>query len=547
MISIENIVLLSIVVLFVLHFQTIVGGMIVYFLKLQEIVMKNVKRDEIDEDVDIIIRPYEEFLLSKGFRYISALEQNSMIEKFDKKYHVYYYYHEELGVHASLQTTPLKESIGNATISFTTFYESYKMALSYDCFAHNMVLPNDVYLFDHYYGSFEKALESHLSDRIIEGEVIVKEALNEEGFKNYNEYMLEESISEMLNQNILTQSRDGYKFAFSIGFWKHMYYSVKGHKRAKKINSLSMALPKSKSFQALYQNSEEKSILRELDEKPKPSSAKGKMRTFIITGISFVLFFGLIGIPWSSLPIIVAVLLIHELGHFFAMKYFGYQDTSIFFIPLFGAAAKGEKEYVRSFEEYIVFLAGPLPGMLIAVAIGVMMLSSPELKDNGLLREYALMSFVLNYVNLLPIYPLDGGKIVQTLLFTRYPKLQYYFFLVSLTVIILSALLLQSPLLGLFALFLFFSINHNANLAKLLEMLKGENSNENIRERAVKMVTTNSVFEKLSLAKKNALVQQSVKLLKAEKPSKLLIFVGMGIYLLLIAPPLVLGVLLGTV
>ena len=539
------------VVLLVLNFQTIVGTVVVYFFKLQKIVMRQLKREDIDADVEIIVKPYEAFLLSKGFKFVSTIEHNSMIEKFDKTYHIYYYYHDDLGVHALLQTTPYQEAIGNATISFATFYESYNMAFSYDCFAHNVVLPDEMYLFDHYHGSFEKAFASHLIDREIEGEVIVKEVLSEEGFKSYNEFMLEASITEMFNRNILTERGDGYKFVFSMGFLKHMHRSVKGHKKSKSIvsksNNATTPFLESKSYQALYQNSEEKSILRGLEEKPTPSNSKDKMRTFFLSGLGFVLFFGLIGIPWSSLPIIIAVLLIHELGHFFAMKYFGYQDTSIFFIPLFGAAAKGEKEYVRSFEEYIVFLAGPLPGMLIGIAIGIMMLSSPELRDNGLLKEYAIMSFVLNYVNLLPIYPLDGGKIVQTLLFTRYPKLQYYFFLVSLTVIIGSALLLQSLLLGLFAVALFLSINHNANLAKLLEMLNAENSNDNIRERAVKMVTTNSTFEKVSLARKNALVKQSVKLLNAEKPSKLLIFVGMGIYLLLVAPPLVIGVLLGSI
>ena len=547
MMSIENIVLGLVLVLFILNFQTIVGGMIVYFFKLQEIVMKQITKEELEEDVKTILKPYEEFLLSKGFHFVSAIEHGSMIEKFDVNYHVCYYYNEELGVHVSLFTTPLKESILGASISFATFYESYRMALTFDGFVHNMVLPDNFYLFDGYYGSFSKALESHLEDRVIEGEVMVKEPLSDEGFKDYNEFMLEQNLSEMLNQNILKNTESGYRFKFSFSYWKHIHRTVKGYKRAKKVGVLnaksSMPMAEPKSFQTLYKNSEEKTILRGLDEKPKPSTKEGKMRTFFISGLTFVLFFGLIGIPWSTLPLIVAVLLIHELGHFFAMKYFGYQDTSIFFIPLFGAAAKGEKEYVRSFEEYIVFLAGPVPGMVISVVIGVMMLNSQELMSNGLLREYALMSFVINYINLLPIYPLDGGKVVQTLLFTRYPKLQYYFFLTSLTVIIFSAIFFESPLMALFAGALFLSINHNANLAKLLGMLQREKLDGDMRQKAINVVTTHSAFEQLTLNKKAALAKQAIKLLNAEKPSKLLIFVGMAIYLLLIALPLAITVL----
>jgi hypothetical protein len=38
------------------------------------------------------------------------------------------------------------------------------------------------------------------------------------------------------------------------------------------------------------------------------------------------------------------VVLIHELGHFLAMKYFGYKDLGMFFIPLLGAYVSGTKK-----------------------------------------------------------------------------------------------------------------------------------------------------------------------------------------------------------
>ena len=46
---------------------------------------------------------------------------------------------------------------------------------------------------------------------------------------------------------------------------------------------------------------------------------------------------------WDMLLLITAIVMIHELGHFFAMKYFRYNDLGIFFIPLLGAFLSGRK------------------------------------------------------------------------------------------------------------------------------------------------------------------------------------------------------------
>src|SRR5258708_6375744 len=40
---------------------------------------------------------------------------------------------------------------------------------------------------------------------------------------------------------------------------------------------------------------------------------------------------------YKILLLITAIVMFHELGHFFAMKYFRYNDLGIFFIPLLGA------------------------------------------------------------------------------------------------------------------------------------------------------------------------------------------------------------------
>ena len=46
---------------------------------------------------------------------------------------------------------------------------------------------------------------------------------------------------------------------------------------------------------------------------------------------------------YKMLLLITAIVIIHELGHFFAMKFFRYNELGIFFIPLLGAYVSGTK------------------------------------------------------------------------------------------------------------------------------------------------------------------------------------------------------------
>lgn len=350
-------------------------------------------------------------------------------------------------------------------------------------------------------------------------------------------------IQKAVDMNILHFTKNGYRFSASLAFVKYMNHIVKGYKRAKEaikdsINRVQV------DKRTLYSNTEAYILAQQLDEKPIESSQSSKIKIFLISAVTFVMFFALIGIPWSVLPMIVVVLLIHELGHFWTMRYFGYQDTSIFFIPLFGAAAKGEKDNATPFEEYLVSLAGPLPGIIIAIAIGFMMFSNPELRENELLKDYAMMSLFLNYINLLPIFPLDGGKIVQTLLFTRYPMAQFYFFLVSILVIIFAALMLKSILLGIFALLLIFSLNNHYSTSKLIKEIMNQNSDNPFKQRVIERLSSDGKYIGEELITKVGMAKRALKILNANKPTPILMLFGLGFYLLIVLAPLIVPMLL---
>ena len=121
--------------------------------------------------------------------------------------------------------------------------------------------------------------------------------------------------------------------------------------------------------------------------------------------------------------ILIGILFFHELGHFFAMKLFGYKDLSMFFIPFFGAAVTGRKLHVQAWQDAIMTLAGPLPGIL----IGVPLYFYGRLNEIELLKQTGFLMLIVNAVNLLPIKPLDGGRFFETILFSRWRWLSLLF------------------------------------------------------------------------------------------------------------------------
>jgi hypothetical protein len=106
----------------------------------------------------------------------------------------------------------------------------------------------------------------------------------------------------------------------------------------------------------------------------------------------------------STAATLLGVILLHELGHYLAMRAFGYVDTSIFFVPFLGGLAGGRKDNASLAEQMVVLLAGPLPGLLLATVVA--MAAPPSLY--GVLRPVVLTTLGVNLFNLLPLLPLDG-------------------------------------------------------------------------------------------------------------------------------------------
>src|SRR5882724_569872 len=117
---------------------------------------------------------------------------------------------------------------------------------------------------------------------------------------------------------------------------------------------------------------------------------------------------------YKILLLITAIVMFHELGHFFAMKYFRYNDLGIFFIPLLGAYVSGTKREVSQLQSAIILLAGPLPGILLGIILYLLDNNSSGLYLLDIsYSRIALLFIILNLINLFPVYPLDGGQLLN--------------------------------------------------------------------------------------------------------------------------------------
>ena len=113
---------------------------------------------------------------------------------------------------------------------------------------------------------------------------------------------------------------------------------------------------------------------------------------------------------WFGVGFIV-LLFVHEMGHVLEAKRQGLPVSAPVFIPFLGAMILLKEMPQDAWNEAKVAIAGPIIGS--AGALGFWVAGSAT--NSNHLRALAFLGFLLNLFNLLPVVPLDGGRIVAAL------------------------------------------------------------------------------------------------------------------------------------
>jgi Zn-dependent protease len=124
---------------------------------------------------------------------------------------------------------------------------------------------------------------------------------------------------------------------------------------------------------------------------------------------SLVVYVKLFG--WEFAVGFIVLLYIHEMGHVIALRRLGIPASRPMFIPLMGAFIRMKGVPKRAWDESMVGIAGPVFG----TAASLVVLALWKLSGSHTLEAIAYIGFFLNAFNMIPMLPLDGGRVVQAL------------------------------------------------------------------------------------------------------------------------------------
>lgn len=117
---------------------------------------------------------------------------------------------------------------------------------------------------------------------------------------------------------------------------------------------------------------------------------------------------------YKEISLILLILIVHELGHFFLMRVFNIEVNKIIIYPYGGMIKSNILINTNSFKILLISLGGILI-QIILFFIFTLLFKVGLISDNlYTIFNYSNISIII--FNLLPIYPLDGYKILNSIL-----------------------------------------------------------------------------------------------------------------------------------
>ena len=186
----------------------------------------------------------------------------------------------------------------------------------------------------------------------------------------------------------------------------------------------------------------------------------------------------LLGYGFELIYHLVAVV-IHEFAHAEAAKRRGYCLETMKLTP-YGASLTGRFENTRPGDEVFIALAGPVVNLIIAVALIAFWWVAPA--SYIYTEAFTAVNLATAAFNLLPVFPLDGGRVLLAALSCRFPRQTVYrymrfagFFAAILCAGLACFALVSSfnPSIALIAVFFFLSTvfpDHHSKYRRLYSM-----------------------------------------------------------------------------
>jgi stage IV sporulation protein FB len=190
---------------------------------------------------------------------------------------------------------------------------------------------------------------------------------------------------------------------------------------------------------------------------------------------------------WYSLVFMIllfACVVAHEFGHIFMAKRFGVTTPTVTLLPI-GGVAQLERIPEKPSEELLIAVAGPAVNVVIAAALVAVFGASLDAKNlagmgnsaTGMLDRLAVVNLFLVVFNMIPAFPMDGGRVLRAALASRMGYVRATEIAATIGQFVAFALgflgLFGNPLLIFIAIFVYLAASSEAQLVAVRAMSRG--------------------------------------------------------------------------
>jgi stage IV sporulation protein FB len=190
---------------------------------------------------------------------------------------------------------------------------------------------------------------------------------------------------------------------------------------------------------------------------------------------------------WDSLVFMVLLflcVLLHEFGHIFTARAFGVPTPYVTLLPI-GGVAQLERIPEEPGQEFLIAIAGPLVNvvitiLLVAVGGATLQTNAAAGLDNtqfSLIDRLAAVNLFLALFNMIPAFPMDGGRVLRALLASRMGYVRATEVAAAIGQFVAFALgfigLMVNPILIFIAIFVYLAASSEAHMVALRAVSRG--------------------------------------------------------------------------